>query len=119
MGNSVIFVLIPVRIVSWRFWDTTCIIGYEVDFADAIVHGDFSNPYQRNYDRAIYELASDMEVICMRGVPVQDLTVNFVLGIWGIPLYLLGGTDFADSFIKLLYGKSFFFFAFLISVWLV
>lgn len=104
---------------SWRFWDTTAIVGFQVDFADSMVHGEFSNPFQRNSDRGTWEKENNVEEICMRDISPYDLSVNLVLGIWGLPLYLLGGTDYASSFAKLLYGKSFFFFVFLISTWLV
>ncbi len=95
---------------SWGHGDTRNIVGYEIDFADSIVHGEFTNFYQRAYNRAGF---------IDRGYPVYDLPVNLVLGIWGLPLYLLGGIEYEGDFFKILYGKSLFFFVFLICAFLV
>ena len=95
---------------SWGHGDTRTIVGYEIDFADSIVHGEFANFYQRSYERA--RTGS-------RDYPYYDLPINVVLGIWGLPLYLLGGTEYEGNFFKILYGKSLFFFVFLICAFLV
>ena len=111
------FALFLFLFASWNFGDTAGIVGYEIDFADSIVHGEFSNFYQRAYDRAVYAKEHDIER--ERLIPYYDLPVNFVLGIWGLPLYFLGGTDYASSFWKILYGKSFFLLMFIVSAFLV
>lgn len=95
---------------SWGHSDTQTIVGHEIDFADSLVHGEFANFYQRSYDRA---------GITGRGYPYYDLLPNLVFGIWGLPLYLIGGTEYNGNFFKILYGKSLFFFAFLICAFLV
>ena len=114
---AVAVVLFLFLFVSWDFGDTTTIVGHVVDFADAIVHGEFGNFYQRAYDRAIE--AQEHHVHNGRGRPAYDPIVNFVLGVWGLPLYFVGGLDYAGNFWKILYGKSFFFLAFVISAVLV
>lgn len=103
---------------SWDFEDTTIIVGHQIDFADAIVHGEFRNPYQRAYDRTV-DFQKNGNNNGRYAPPYYDLPVNFVLGIWGLPLYILGGIDYVGNFAKILYGKSFFFIAFTISAWLV
>ena len=108
----VAFALFFFLFASWNFGDTAAIVGHEIDFADSIVHGEFSNFYQRAYDRAV-------DGIALRGMPCYDVPVNFALGIWGLPLYFLGGTEYAGNFWKILYGKSFFLLMFVISTFLV
>lgn len=72
---------------SWNFGDTRVIAGYQIDFADSLMHGEIMNFYQRTYDHAMYDKAHELGE---RGVPAYDLVVNLVFGLWGIPNYLLG-----------------------------
>ena len=95
---------------SWGHGDTQVIVGHEIDFADSLIHGEFANFYQRSYDRARSG---------SRDYPYYDLLPNLVFGIWGLPLYLLVGTEYDGNFFKILYGKSLFFFVFLICAFLV
>ncbi len=116
----VLFLLI---FASWNFGDTQVIVGHQIDFADSLLHGEIMNFYQRTYDHAMYDKTHGLGE---RGASSYDLVVNFVFGLWGIPNYLLGnstqgggGIRFAHSFWKILYGKSLFFFAFVICAILV
>lgn len=117
----VAFALFFFLFASWSFGDTAAIVGHEIDFADSIVHGEFSNFYQRAYDRGVDAAAYAKEhgVDPTRGMPAYDVPVNFVLGIWGLPLYFLGGTEYAGNFWKILYGKSFFLLMFIVSAFMV
>ena len=95
--------------------DTVSIVRYELSFADSILHGEFKNFYQKAYDM--------MQIYQPEHSPAYDLPMNFVLGIWGIPLYFIaklkGYTDISGSFTCLLYGKSILLLATLVSTCLI
>lgn len=98
-------------LASWNYGDTRIIVRHEIDFADSIVHGEFINFYQRAWNRVKFSDGAN---------PYYDAPVNLVLGIWGLPLYLLGGSEFNDSMtLRTIYGKSLFFFVFIIAAFLV
>lgn len=96
---------------SWGHSDTQTIVGHEIDFADSLVHGEFANFYQRAHEGAVTGSRINYAY--------YDLPVNLVFGIWGLPLYFLGGTEYNGNLFKILYGKSLFFFVFLICAFLV
>lgn len=110
---SMLFVLV---FASYCYYlDTVSLVRYEVSFAESIIRGEFSNFYQRTYDvMQIYNSAHS---------PAYDMPMCFVLGIWGIPLYIyiniLGITDVANSFTCLLYGKSILLIATILSTCLI
>ncbi len=96
---------------SWNYGDTRAIVTHEIDFADSIVHGEFLNFYKPALDRMKFADGA---------IPVYDFPVNLVLGIWAVPMYLLGGSEYnASMTVKTIYGKSLFFFAFLLCTFLV
>lgn len=105
---------------SWNFVDTKIIVGWEVDFADSIVHGDFAKFYQCAYDRARKPQVGEEHLnLSGRAAPTYDLPVYIPIGVWGLPLYLFGGIEYAGSFWKVIYGKGLFYLLFLLSSWLV
>lgn len=97
------------------YLDTVSLVRYEYSFADSILHGEFSNLYQRTYDV--------MQLYNPNHSPAYDYLMCITLGIWGIPLYfivkILGITNVGSSFICLLYGKSILLFAICVSTYLV
>lgn len=112
-------VLFLILFSSFCYGDTKSIIHYEYNFWDALLHGDLMDFYQFSYDKAAYYVEQGIEGTSAAN---YDMTMYFLLGIWGAPLYFvckLAGISELDNFATMLYGKFIFFVALCIAVYLV
>lgn len=113
------FLLFFFAFISFAYFDTVCIVRYQINFANSLLHGEFINFYDNAYNNAVYAKAHGLPGA---GDPVYSVPLNFVFGIWGIPLYLYNrntGIDFSESFWQILYGKSLFLLTFVITTILI
>ena len=82
-----------------------------MNFAEALLQGNIRNFYQFCYEKAQFYLR---ENIAGSHYATYDFPLHAVLGIWGIPLYLvcnITNTEVTSSMLGILYGKSIFLFA--------
>lgn len=117
---SITAVVFIVLFISFSYIDTISITRFELGFAESILKGKFTDIYGIAYDSAVY--ASE-HALRGKSLPTYDLPLNIILGLWGIPLYFYhsytGSVDIADSFVKMLYGKSVILVALIITIFLV
>ena len=113
-------VLFMFLFMSYCYIDTASIIRYEAGFAESLVKGEFKDLYGITYNNILYAKEHNLSGTAF---PTYDLPLNLVLGVWGIPLYLYrtysGAPDIAESFGQMLYGKSVFLPALIITMILV
>lgn len=101
-----IFILIP--FCSFVYLDTKSILHFEVNFAEALLRGNIKNFYQFCYEKVQFYL---QEGIAGNHYATYDFPLHAVLGIWGIPLYLVcnvNNIEVTSSMLGILYGKSIF-----------
>ncbi len=108
---AIIALLIPFTIFC--YYDTYSIVQYQINMAELTLTGRFMEFYNYTYTDAIS---------VGYYVPVYDVFLNCMFGVWGIPLFLLkqfAGVAVGSNPWTLLYGKCFFLAAFAVSAYLV
>lgn len=101
-------ILILIPFCSFAYIDTKSIIHFEVNFAEALLQGNIRNFYQFCYEKVQFYL---QEGIAGDAYATYDILLHAVLGIWGIPLYLvckIANIEVTSSMLGILYGKSIF-----------
>ena len=112
-------ILLLIPFISMAYADAKSIIHYEVNFMDAILHGEFFNFYNFCNDKANLYLQMGIEGV---SYATYDFPMYLVLGIWGIPLYFYGqiaGVEVTETMFGLVYGKSIYIVALVLASWLI
>lgn len=117
----VLAVLIGIPFLSYYYGDTMSIVNYEANFMGAIIHYDGWTSY---YEYIKYLVENDPFGFGTHtyAYATYDFPMYIVLGIWGIPLWILfsaKGLDVNASYPARIYGKSVLLAALVISAVLI
>ena len=104
----VLGILISIPFLSYFYGDTLSIVNYEVNFMGAVKNGGGWTSY---YEYMKYLVESDPFGFGTQNYAyaTYDFPMYIVLGIWGIPLWILFGAKGLDanaSYLAKIYGKS-------------
>ena len=117
----VLGILISIPFLSYFYGDTLSIVNYEVNFMGAVKNGGGWTSY---YEYMKYLVESDPFGFGTQNYAyaTYDFPMYIVLGIWGIPLWILFGAKGLDanaSYLAKIYGKSVLLAALVVSTVLV
>lgn len=116
----VLGLLLLIPFISFAYADLKSIIHYETNFAGSIFKGGgIQNFYTYCMEQVRFYNDHGIEGV---SYATYDFPIYIVLGIWGIPLYIyeqITGIDPTCSFGTLLYGKSIYIVALVISAYLI
>lgn len=105
--------------LSFCYIDTVSILYHEISVVDAAVYGELRQFYQLCYEKVSYMRACGVTGLTYA---TYEFPMYIILGIWGIPLFFYcdrSGTEIIGNFWGVLYGKSIYIAALVLSLVIV